>query len=143
MAGNITFTMIKPYAVKNGKAGSIIAKIIESGFRIIAMKLTHLSKADAEYFYSIHKGRPFYESLVDFMSSGPVFVAILEKENAVADYRKIIGNTDPKKAEEGTIRKLFAESVQANAVHGSDSDENAEWESNYFFSHRERFPAKS
>jgi len=142
MAGNITFTMIKPFAVKKGKAGSIMAMISENGFKIIALKLTHLSKDDSKYFYSIHEGRPFYDALVDFMSSGPVIVAVLEKENAVEDYRKLIGNTDPSKAEEGTIRRLFAESIQANAVHGSDSDENAEWEANFFFSYRERFSSK-
>jgi len=141
MAGRITFTMIKPYAIKKGYTGSILSKITENAFRIIALKLTYLSKEDAENFYSIHLGKPFYEDLVAFMSSGPVMVAILEKYNAVEDYRKLIGNTDPAKAEEGTIRKLFAESVQANAVHGSDSDENAEWEANFFFSHRERFPS--
>jgi len=143
MAGNLTFTMIKPFAVSKGKAGSIIAMIMQHGFRIIAMKLTHLSKEDSENFYSIHIGRPFYHSLVDFMSSGPVIVAILEKENAVEDYRKLIGNTDPSIAEDGTIRKLFAESIQANAVHGSDSDENAKWECDFFFSLRERFPSKN
>jgi len=139
MAGNITFTMIKPYAVKKGKAGSIIAMIQNSGFKIVALKLTCLSLEDAEKFYEIHKGRPFYDSLVKFMSSGPIIAAILEKENAVENYRKLIGNTDPAKAEEGTIRKLYGESIQANAVHGSDSDENACDEANFFFSLRERF----
>ena len=139
MAGKITFTMIKPYAFKKGKAGSILAMIMNSGFKIVALKLTHLTIEDAEVFYAIHKERPFYDSLVKFMSSGPIIAAILEKENAVEDYRKLIGNTDPSKAEEGTIRKLFAESIQANAVHGSDSDENALNEANFFFSLRERF----
>lgn len=142
MAGNITFTMIKPYAFKKGKTGFIISLIMEKGFKIVALKLTHLTVEDAENFYSIHEGKPFYDSLVKFMSSGPIIAAILEKENAVEDYRKLIGNTDPKKAEEGTIRKLFAESIQANAVHGSDSDENAEWEAKFFFSLRERFQSK-
>jgi len=142
MAGCITFTMIKPIAVKKGKTGFIISMIMEKGFKIVALKLTYLSKEDAEKFYAVHKGRPFYESLVKFMSSGPIIAAILEKDNAVEDYRKLIGNTDPSKAEEGTIRKLFAESIQANAVHGSDSDENAEWESNFFFPLRERFYSK-
>jgi len=139
MAGNITFTIIKPYAMKKGKAGSIIAMIMNSGFKIVAMKLTHLTLEDAEKFYMVHKGKPFYDSLVKFMSSGPIIVAILEMENAVKEYRKIIGNTDPGKAEEGTIRKLYGESIQANAVHGSDNDENAAYESNFFFSFRERF----
>jgi len=139
MAGNITFTMIKPYAFKKGKGGSILAMIVNAGFKIVALKLTHLTLEEAEKFYEIHKGRPFYDSLVKFMASGPIIAAILEKENAVEDYRKLIGDTDPKKAAEGTIRKLFAESIQANAVHGSDSDTNAEWEANFFFSLRERF----
>ncbi len=142
MAGCITFTMIKPYAFKKGKGGLILAKIIDAGFKIVALKLTHLTIEDAEKFYEIHKGRPFYDSLVKFMSSGPIIAAILEKDNAVEDYRRLIGNTDPSKAEEGTIRKLFAESIQANAVHGSDSDLNAEWEANFFFSLRERFYSK-
>ncbi|OPZ97828.1 MAG: Nucleoside diphosphate kinase [Bacteroidetes bacterium ADurb.Bin408] len=142
MAGYITFTLIKPYAFKKGKWGLILTKIIDAGFKIVALKLTHLTLEDAEKFYEIHKGRPFYDSLVKFMSSGPIIAAILEKDNAVEDYRKLIGNTDPAKAEEGTIRKLFAESIQANAVHGSDSDQNAEWEANFFFSLRERFYSK-
>jgi len=142
MAGNITFTMIKPYALKKGKSGNILAMIIDAGFKIVALKLTHLTVEDSERFYDIHKGQPFFDSLVKFMSSGPIIAAILEKENAVADYRKLIGNTDPKKAEDGTIRKLFAESIQANAVHGSDNDEHAEWEANFFFSYRERFYSK-
>ena len=139
MAGNITFTMIKPYAVKKGKAGAIMAMIINSNFKIVALKLTQLTLEDAEKFYEVHKGRPFYDSLVKFMSSGPVIAAILEKDNAVEDYRKLIGNTDPSKAEEGTIRKLYGDSIQANAVHGSDSDENAVFEANFFFSFREIF----
>lgn len=142
MAGTITFTMIKPYAVKKSKSGSILSMIMEHGFRIIALKLTYLTLEEAEKFYEVHRGRPFYDSLVKFMSSGPIIAAILEKDNAVEDYRKLIGNTDPAKAEEGTIRKLFAESIQANAVHGSDSDESAEHESNFFFSMRERFYSK-
>ena len=111
MAGYTTFTLIKPYAFKKGKWGLILTKIIDAGFKIVALKLTHLTLEDAEKFYEIHKGRPFYDSLVKFMSSGPIIAAILEKDNAVEDYRKLIGNTDPAKAEEGTIRKLFAESI--------------------------------
>jgi nucleoside-diphosphate kinase len=138
MAGNITLTMIKPEAVKKGFTGPILDIINRAGFRIISMKLTKLSKIQAQEFYRVHEERPFYSSLVDFMSSGPIVAAILEKENAVEDFRKLIGATNPENAEEGTIRKKFAESVEKNAVHGSDSDENAVIESNFFFSTRER-----
>ncbi len=139
MAGTKTLTIIKPGAVSNEYIGPILAKIHDNGFHIAAMKLFRLTRVQAENFYIVHKERPFYESLVNFMSSGPVVTAILEKENAVTDYRKLIGNTDPAKAEEGTIRRLFAESIERNAVHGSDSDENAEYECNFFFSRSERF----
>ena len=139
MATNRTFTMIKPDAVEANNIGPILAKINEAGFRIVAMKYIRLSRETAGAFYEVHKERPFYGELVDYMSSGPIVAAILEKNNAVADFRKLIGATDPSKAEEGTIRKLFAKSIAANAVHGSDSDENAEIEGNFFFSRMERF----
>ena len=139
MATNRTFTMIKPDAVDNGYIGGILAKINEAGFRIAAMKYTQLSKEAAGKFYEVHKSRPFYGELVDYMSSGPIVAAILEKENAVADFRKLIGATNPAEAAEGTIRKLYAKSIAANAVHGSDSDENAENEGNFFFSGLEKF----
>ncbi len=138
MAGNQTFTMIKPIAVRNNYIGAILKMINEAGFRIKAMKYTRLTKQQAEAFYSVHTGKYFFEGLTDFMSSGPIVAAILEKENAVDDFRKLIGATDPAKAEEGTIRKLYAESMTHNAVHGSDSDENAIIESNFFFSNMER-----
>lgn len=131
---NRTFTMIKPDAFSKGHSGAIIDKIIKSGFRIVALKLTQLSVAKAGEFYAVHKERPFYGELVQFMSSGPIIAAILEKDNAVADFRKLIGATDPAKADEGTIRKLFASSIGENAVHGSDSDENANIEGSFFFS---------
>ena len=139
MAGNRTFTMIKPDAVGNNYIGPILAKINEAGFKIIAMKYTRLSKESAGQFYAIHKERPFYGELVDYMSSGPIVAAILEKDNAVESFRKLIGATDPSKAEPGTIRKLFAKSIAANAVHGSDSDENAGIEGSFFFSKLEQF----
>jgi len=139
MNGNFTFTMIKPTALANGHIGPILNMIHENGFRITAMKMLQLTEKDAKSFYAIHKERPFYQELVDFMSSGPIVAAIVEKENAVEAYRKLIGATDPAKAEEGTIRKRFASSLQENAVHGSDSDENAQIEANFFFSTRERF----
>jgi nucleoside-diphosphate kinase len=139
MAGRITFTIIKPGAVANEHIGNILAMISKAGFWIASMRLTWLTKNQAATFYSIHKDRPFYNDLIDFMTSGPVVVAILEKENAVADYRKLMGATDPSKAEEGTIRKLFAIDIQKNAVHGSDSDENAVAECNFFFSKSERY----
>lgn len=136
---NKTFTMIKPDAVANNHIGPILAKINEAGFRITAMKYTRLSPEQAGQFYEVHKARPFYKDLVSYMSSGPIVAAILEKDNAVEDYRKLIGATDPSKAEPGTIRNLFAKSIEANAVHGSDSDENATLEGNFFFSQTERF----
>src|SRR5215210_5694626 len=130
---NRTFTMVKPDAFSKGYSGAILDRIIKAGFRIVSMKLTRLSSEKAGEFYAIHKERPFYGELVEFMSSGPIIAAILEKSNAVADFRKLIGATDPAKADEGTIRKLFASSVGENAVHGSDSDENAKIEGNCFF----------
>ncbi len=139
MAGTYTFTIIKPGAVANEHIGPIINVINSNGFHISALKLIRLRTAQASKFYEVHKDRPFYKDLIEFMTSGPIVVAILEKENAVDDYRKLIGNTDPSKADEGTIRKLFAQSVQKNAVHGSDSDENARIESDFFFSKSERF----
>ncbi len=138
MAGNITLTIIKPGAFRKGYTGPILNMINEAGFRIIAMKLTKLSVKQAEEFYAIHRSKPFFESLVDFMSSGPIIAAILEKNNAVEEYRQLIGATNPEKAEEGTIRNKYAESLQMNAVHGSDSDENAILESDFFFAKSER-----
>jgi nucleoside-diphosphate kinase len=135
---NQTFTMIKPDAMKNGHAGAIIDRFTREGFTIRALKLTKLSAEKAGEFYAVHKQRPFYGELVEFMSSGPVIAAILEKENAVAAFRDLIGATNPAQAAEGTIRKLYAASVGENAVHGSDSDENAIIESNFFFSALER-----
>ena len=139
MAGNKTFTMIKPDAVQDGNSGAILKMIEEAGFRIVALKKTQLSSERAGQFYEVHKERPFYQDLCRYMSSGPIFAAILEKDNAVADFRKLIGATNPANAEEGTIRKKFAKSIEANAVHGSDSDENAEIEGSFFFSRFERF----
>lgn len=139
MAGIITFTMIKPSAVKAGFTGKIIAKIEEGGYTIKALKKVFLTKEQAGHFYEMHIGRPFYEDLTTFMSSGPIYAAILEKENAVESFRKFIGATDPSKAEEGTIRKLYGFNLGENAVHGSDSDESANRESSFFFSDLERF----
>jgi len=138
MATNITFTMIKPDAVEANNIGPILAMINKAGFKIKAMKYLRLSKEQAGNFYAVHKERPFYGELVDYMCSGPIVAAVLEKNNAVADFRTLIGATDPTKADEGTIRKLFAKSIAANAVHGSDSDENAANEANFFFSGLER-----
>ncbi|MCK9480730.1 MAG: nucleoside-diphosphate kinase [Bacteroidia bacterium] len=139
MTTNETFTMIKPDAVTNGHTGKILDQILNAGFTIKAMKYTRLSKEHAEMFYAIHKERPFFNDLVNFMTSGSIVAAILQKENAVNDFRELIGNTDPKKAAPGTIRNKFAQSIDANAIHGSDSDENAEIEGNIFFSKFERF----
>jgi nucleoside-diphosphate kinase len=136
---NRTFTMIKPDATSKGYTGAILDKIIKAGFTVKAMKWTKLTDEQAGLFYEIHKERPFYGELVSFMSSGPIVAAILEKDNAVTDFRKLIGATNPAQAEEGTIRKEFAASVGENAVHGSDSDENALIESDFFFSKLERF----
>src|SRR5687768_8616156 len=131
---SITFTMIKPDAMEKGSAGAILSHIQKAGFKIKALKMTRLSPEKAGGFYAVHKERPFYRDLVNFMSSGVIIAAILEKENAVEDFRKLIGATDPAKADEGTIRKLFATNVERNAVHGSDSDENAGIEGGFFFS---------
>ena len=139
MATNRTFTMIKPDAVGAGNTGAITKMIEEAGFRIVAMKKTQLSAELAGKFYEIHKERPFYGELCKYMSSGTIVPMILEKENAVEDFRKLIGATDPKKAAPGTIRALFAKSIDANAIHGSDSDANAEIEGSFFFSQFERF----
>ena len=139
MATNRTFTMIKPDGVENGHIGAILEKITASGFRIVAMKLTQLTKADAEWFYAVHNERPFFGELVEFMTRGPIVAAILEKENAVADFRTLIGATNPAEAAEGTIRQLYATSMGENAVHGSDSDENAAIEAAFHFSGREMF----
>jgi nucleoside-diphosphate kinase len=139
MAGNRTFTMIKPDAVSAGNSGAITKMIEEAGFRIVAMKKVSLSKELAGQFYAIHKERSFFGELVNYMSRGPIIPMILEKSNAVEDFRKLIGATDPSKAAPGTIRALFAKSIDANAIHGSDSDENAAIEGNFFFSQFERF----
>ena len=136
---NKTFTMIKPDATSKGYTGAILDQIVKAGFSVKAMKWIHLSPAQAGTFYEVHKERPFYQELVDFMSSGPIVAAILEKDNAVADFRTLIGATNPAQAEEGTIRKKFAASIGENAVHGSDSDENAAIEGNFFFAGLERF----
>ena len=139
MNGDFTFAIIKPNAVRTGKTGPILAMINEAGFEIVAMKMVKMTLPQAETFYDVHKERPFFQSLIEFMTSGPVFVMILKHANAVEEFRKLIGATDPAKAEQGTIRKLFAVSVQMNAVHGSDSNENAEREADFFFSGFERF----
>jgi nucleoside-diphosphate kinase len=139
MPAKRTFTMIKPNTVAEGYTGAILAKIQEAGFRIVSMKITQMTSQQAGKFYEVHKERTFYSDLVTFMSSGPVVAAILEKDNAVEDYRTLIGATDPVKAAPGTIRKLYAKNVQENAIHGSDSDENAMIESNFFFSGLEQF----
>jgi len=139
MATNRTFTMLKPDAVQNGYIGAILEKINAAGFRIVAMKMTQLTKADAEAFYAVHAERPFFGELVEYMTSGPIVSAILEKENAVEDFRTLIGATNPAEAAEGTIRKMYAESIAANAVHGSDSDENAAIEGAFHFAGRENF----
>jgi nucleoside-diphosphate kinase len=136
---NKTFTMIKPDATRNGHTGGILDMINKAGFRIVAMKMTHLSAQKAGEFYAVHKERPFYGELVQFMSSGPITAAILEKDNAVEDFRKLIGATNPSEAAEGTIRKKYATSIGENAVHGSDSNENATIEGDFFFSKLEQF----
>lgn len=139
MVTNKTFTMLKPDSVENGNIGAILEKITTSGFRIVAMKLTQLTTADAKAFYAVHKDRPFFDDLVDYMTRGPIVAAILEKENAVHDFRTLIGATNPSEAAEGTIRNMFAESISQNAVHGSDSDNNAAIECAFHFSEREMF----
>jgi nucleoside-diphosphate kinase len=132
-----TLCIIKPDAVKKKVQGHIIQKILDAGFQILGMKMLHLSEAQAKAFYAVHKERPFYKDLVEFMTSGPVITIALKKENAIADYRKLIGATDPAKADEGTVRKLYATNVQENAVHGSDSIENGKIEVAFFFSEAE------
>ena len=139
MANNRTFTMLKPDSVEKGNIGPILEKITSSGFRIVAMKLTQLTTADAEAFYDIHKERPFFGDLVTYMTRGPIVAAILEKDNAVEDFRALIGATNPAEAADGTIRNMFADSISENAVHGSDSDENAAIEGTFHFSGREMF----
>ncbi|WMN12401.1 nucleoside-diphosphate kinase [Marivirga salinae] len=139
MAGNRTFTMIKPDAVGENNIGAITKMIEEGGFRIVSMKMTKLSEERAGQFYAVHKERPFYKDLVAYMSGGNIVAMILEKDNAVEDFRKLIGATNPADAEEGTIRKIFATSIEANAVHGSDSDENAQIEGSFFFADIEKF----
>ncbi|MFT7034727.1 MAG: nucleoside-diphosphate kinase [Cyclobacteriaceae bacterium] len=139
MAGNKTLTMIKPDAFGDGNSGAIIKMIEEAGFSIKSMKLTRLSMEKAGGFYEVHNERPFYKDLCNYMSSGPIIAMILEKDNAVLDFRAFIGATNPAEAAEGTVRKLFARSIEANAIHGSDSDENAAIEGSYFFSDLEKF----
>ena len=139
MKGDITLTMIKPEAVRNGHTGNILAKINEGGFGLVAMKYLKLTQEQAEKFYEVHQERPFYKDLVDFMSSGPIVAAILKKDNAVEEYRRYIGSTNPKDAAPGTIRALYGTSIQANAVHGSDRDENAIKEAEFVFHELERF----
>ena len=136
---NITFTMLKPYSVRNGNIGAILDKIIKSGFKIKAMKFTKMSNEKAGDFYAIHRERPFFNDLIEYMTSGPIVAAILEKENAVNDFRDLIGSTNPEDAEAGTIRKMFAKSISENAIHGSDSDENAKIECEFHFSSQEIF----
>jgi len=139
MEGKITFTIVKPSALSMNYLGPILTHITDNGFKVIAIKMLHLSNAQATAFYSVHKDRPFFNDLVEFMTSGPVVVATLMKDNAVNNYRRIIGATNPEKAEEGTIRKLYGLDMQRNAVHGSDSDENTLIESRFFFSDIEIF----
>jgi len=139
MKNNITFTMIKPDAMENGYAGDILSMIIKFNFQISALKLTQLTKKQAQIFYSIHRKKPFFDDLVTFMTRSPIIVSVLEKNNAVEDFRRLIGSTNPEKAENGTVRKLFATSMGENAIHGSDSPENAKIESSFFFSGREVF----
>ena len=139
MSGNRTFTMIKPDAYAAGNSGAITKMIEEAGFTVKAAKLTRLSEERAGQFYAVHKERPFYGELVSYMSSGPIIAMILEKDNAVEDFRKLIGATNPAEAEEGTIRRIFAKSIEANAIHGSDSDENAAIEGSFFFAGTEVF----
>ena len=139
MATNRTFTMLKPDSVEKGYIGAILEKINAAGFRIVAMKMTQMTIANAEEFYAVHNERPFFGELVEYMTRGPIIAAILEKENAVEDFRALIGATNPADAAEGTIRKLYAASMGENAVHGSDSDENAAIEAAFHFSGREQF----
>ena len=137
MKNNLTFTMIKPDAMENGYAGDILSMILKSGFRISALKLIHLTNHQAKIFYNIHREKPFFEELVTFMTRSPIIVAVLKKNNAVEDFRKLIGSTNPEDAEKGTVRKLFATSMGENAIHGSDSEDNAHIESSFFFNKNE------
>ena len=139
MATNRTFTMLKPDSIEKGNIGAILEKINAAGFRIVAMKMTHMTRRDAEAFYAVHNERPFFGELVEYMTRGPIVAAVLEKNNAVEDFRTLIGATNPAEAAEGTIRKLYADSIGENAVHGSDSDENAAIEAAFHFSGREEF----
>lgn len=139
MKGNLTLTMIKPTALGNAYAGSILKMIQDAGFRISALKMLQLTEDQAKRFYEVHKDRPFYQGLVNFMTSGPIIAALLEKENAVEDFRALVGATNPEEADDGTVRKLFGKNIQENAVHGSDSDENALREAAFFFSEVERY----
>ena len=137
MKNNLTFTMIKPDAMENGYAGEILSMILKNGFRISALKLIHLTNRQAEIFYNIHRKKQFFDELVTFMTRSPIIVAVLKKNNAVEDFRKLIGSTNPEDAEKGTVRKLFATSMGENAIHGSDSDDNAHIESSFFFNKNE------
>ena len=139
MKNNLTFTMIKPDAMENGYAGEILSMILKNGFRISALKLIHLTNRQAEIFYNIHNKKPFFDELVTFMTRSPIIVAVLKKNNAVEDFRKLIGSTNPEDAEKGTVRKLFATSMGENAIHGSDSEDNAHIESSFFFNKNEMF----
>ena len=139
MKNNLTFTMIKPDAMENGYAGDILSMILKSGFRISALKLIHLTNHQAEIFYNIHRKKPFFKELVTFMTRSPIIVAVLKKNNAVEDFRKLIGSTNPEDAEKGTVRKLFATSMGENAIHGSDSEDNAHIESTFFFNKKEMY----
>ena len=139
MENNLTFTMIKPDAMENGHAGDILSMILKTGFRISALKLIHLTNHQAETFYNIHRKKPFFKELVTFMTRSPIIVAVLKKNNAVEDFRKLIGSTNPEDAEKGTVRKLFATSMGENAIHGSDSEDNAHIESSFFFNKNEMY----
>lgn len=139
MKNNLTFTMIKPDAMENGYAGEILSMILKSGFRISALKLIHLTNRQAEIFYNIHRKKQFFDELVTFMTRSPIIVAVLKKNNAVEDFRKLIGSTNPEDAEKGTVRKLFATSMGENAIHGSDSEDNAHIESSFFFNKNEMY----
>ena len=139
MKNNLTFTMIKPDAMENGYAGDILSMILKSGFRISALKLIHLTNHQAKIFYNIHREKPFFDELVTFMTRSPIIVAVLKKNNAVEDFRKLIGSTNPEHAEKGTVRKLFATSMGENAIHGSDSEDNAHIESSFFFNKNEMY----
>jgi Nucleoside diphosphate kinase len=139
MKTDFTFTILKPCAVRSGQIGNILADITRGGFDIVAMKMTRMTQSQAEVFYAVHKGQSFFRELVDFMTSGPIVVAILSKENAVTDFRSLIGKTNPTEAAEGTIRRKYGQSLNHNAIHGSDSDENAAIEASHFFSGFERY----